>query len=99
MKLIMLAFPVLAAVLLAGCNDPAPVELLPPPDTSGFEIVAIAAVDTSTDSPQVDSTAVLPADRVRFALYQTWVELQSATSNTGDVRYVLSAMQGQVMSV
>ena len=69
MKLIMLAFPVLAAVLLAGCNDPAPVELLPPPDTSGFEIVAIAAVDTSTDSPQVDSTAVLPADRVRFAGY------------------------------
>lgn len=69
MKLNMLALPVLAAVLLAGCNDPAPVELVPPPDTGGFEIVAIAAVDTSNDSPQVDSTGVLPSDRARFAGY------------------------------
>ena len=73
----------------------------------------IVTVDTSIPTPTTVPTATLEptptpdvvydpqaqADRVKFAQYATWVELSGATSLTGDVRYVLAAQQGQVMSV
>lgn len=52
-----------------------------------------------TSTPNVVYDPQVKADRVKFALYATWVELSGATSHTGDVRYVLSAQEGQVMSV
>lgn len=64
-----LAAALLLATLLAACSDPAPVELIPPPEASDFELAAVAAPDTSSDLPQVDSSAVLPADRARFQGY------------------------------
>jgi hypothetical protein len=53
----------------AGCNEPAPVELLPPPGE--VEITAIGAADTNYVAASVDSSAVLPADNVRFAAFLT----------------------------
>jgi len=79
------------------------VSAVPPTVTIDTSIPTPTTVPTPTleptPTPDVAYDPQAKADRVKFALYQTWVELKGATSNTGDVRYVLSAMQGQVMSV
>ncbi len=75
----------------------------PPTVTVDTSIPTPTPVPTATleptPTPDVSYDAQAKADRVKFAPYQTWVELSGATSLTGDVRYVLSALQYQTMSV
>lgn len=58
-------------LVLTGCKEPAPVELFPPAGTPELEITAIALADSNYAAPSVDSSAVLPADNVRFAAFLT----------------------------
>ncbi len=67
-------------VLLAACNKPAPVELQQE-DTDGLlEVSAIAPSDSNFAFASVDSGAILPADRERFA---GLLQLVHLTFNTG----------------
>jgi photosystem II stability/assembly factor-like uncharacterized protein len=52
-----------------------------------------------TPTPNVVYDPTAHANRVKFAPYATWVQLAGVSAANGDVRYVLSAMQYQVMSV
>ena len=53
----------------------------------------------STLTPNVAFDPQANADRIRFAPYGTWVEINDTISANTSKRYILSAMQGQVMSV
>jgi hypothetical protein len=52
-----------------------------------------------TPTPDIVFDAQANAERVRFAQDATWMELSGSLAANGSQRYVLSAMQGQVMSV
>ena len=52
-----------------------------------------------TATPQVAFDPNANAERIRFAPNGTWVELSDKIAANATKRYVLSAMQGQVMSV
>jgi photosystem II stability/assembly factor-like uncharacterized protein len=52
-----------------------------------------------TPTPNVAFDSAIQAYRVKFAPYGTWVDISSTISANTSKRYVLSAMQGQVMSV
>jgi hypothetical protein len=52
-----------------------------------------------TATPDVSFDQASNAYRVRFAPYGTWVELSAPLAANTSKRFVLSAMQGQVMSV
>ena len=52
-----------------------------------------------TPTPQVASNPDANATRIRFAPNGTWVELNDSISANTSKRYILSAMQGQIMSV
>jgi hypothetical protein len=66
---LILVFAVL--LLLAGCKDAAPVQVLPPGGTPDVEITPVAAADTNYVAAPVDSSAVLPADNLRFGAFLT----------------------------
>ncbi len=53
----------------------------------------------STQTPQVVFDPNANATRIRFAANGTWVELNDSISANTPKRYILSAMQGQIMSV
>lgn len=59
------------AAVVAGCGEPAAVELVPPPESPAFELTAIASPDTNYNSAPVDSSGVLPADQLRYAGFVT----------------------------
>ena len=52
-----------------------------------------------TPTPNVAYDPQAQADRIKFAPYATWVDLNSTISTNGEKRFVLSAMQYQTMSV
>jgi photosystem II stability/assembly factor-like uncharacterized protein len=52
-----------------------------------------------TPSPDVSFDPKTNANRIRFAPYGTWVEINDTILVNKSKRYVLSAMQGQIMSV
>jgi photosystem II stability/assembly factor-like uncharacterized protein len=52
-----------------------------------------------TPTPNVAFDQNANAYRIRFAPYGTWVEISATISANTSKRYILSAMQGQVMSV
>ncbi len=52
-----------------------------------------------TPTPNVVFDPNANASRIRFAPYGTWVEINDTISANASKRYVLSAMQGQIMSV
>ena len=53
----------------------------------------------STPTPQVAIDPNANASRIRFAPFGTWVEINDTISANTPKRYILSAMQGQMMSV
>jgi photosystem II stability/assembly factor-like uncharacterized protein len=53
----------------------------------------------STPTPNVVFDPQANADRIRFAPDATWVEVTGSLAANGSKRFVLAAMQGQVMSV
>lgn len=58
---------VLMVLTLGGCSKPAPVELQSDSSDAGLEVTSITESDTSLGYASVDSGAVLPEDRVKFA--------------------------------
>lgn len=52
-----------------------------------------------TSTPDVAFDPQADADRIRFAPYGTWVEIDGSISAGTPKRFILAAMQGQVMSV
>jgi photosystem II stability/assembly factor-like uncharacterized protein len=83
--------------------SPLLVPAAPPAVTIDTSIPTPTSVPTATleptPTPNVAYDPQAQADRIKFAPYATWVEVNSTvTANTGK-RFVLSAMQNQVMSV
>lgn len=56
---------------LAGCREPAPVEVDPPGGAEELEVTAIAVADTNYEALPLDSIAVLPGDNLRFSAFLT----------------------------
>ncbi len=73
LNLVLLTLALLSA--LCGCKEPEPVQVIPPSDTSGLEISAIAVPDTAAGAVAVDSGAVLPLERARFSGFLTLTRL------------------------
>jgi len=75
----------------------------PPTVTIDTSIPTPTLIPTRTLEPSPTPDVVYDpqanADRIRFAPYATWVELTGTISASEEKHYVLSAMQGQVMSV
>jgi hypothetical protein len=55
-----------AGGLLAGCQQPADLELTNDGETTSLEILPVALPDSLIPTSSVDSTAVLPMDQVRY---------------------------------
>ena len=53
----------------------------------------------STSTPEITFDRNANAERIRFAPNGTWVELSGKIAANSSKRYILSAMQGQIMSV
>ncbi len=75
----------------------------PPTVTIDTSIPTPTPVPTATLEPTAAPSVVFDAqanaDRITFAPYATWAEVSSTITAGGDKRFVLSAMQYQVMGV
>ncbi|RPH36911.1 hypothetical protein EHM92_03740 [bacterium] len=54
-------------LLVAGCQQPNAVEVIPDLEESQLEVTSLAMVDTTVYSTGIDSLAVIPSDQERFA--------------------------------
>jgi hypothetical protein len=79
----------LAAVLAAGCQQPAEVELKPEPQVSPLEVVPVTIPDTLVMPKSVDTLAVLPHDQMKFfgAYLVNRVVLDGGPANTATFAY------------
>jgi len=83
--------------------SPLLVPAAPPTVTMDTSIPTPTTVPTPTleptPTPNVAYDPQAQADRIKFAPYTTWVELNSTIPTYGEKRFFLSAMQYQVMSI
>ncbi len=67
----MKTFPIigflLSILLLAGCQHPNPIEVVPDTEEPQLEVTSLAMVDTSVYQTSIDSSAVTPSDQSTYA--------------------------------
>jgi len=107
--ILVLALSVLACNL--GSSSQTVPEVLPsptleaPPATETPPPVAVTPqpvplpTETSTPIPPPTNSLLTDENRIKFASGGTWVEVGTHLEENKEIRYVLSAMEGQVMSV
>jgi len=59
-------YATIALILLAGCQQPADVELTPDEDQSTLEVRSVVVPDTNLSLGSIDTLAVLPEDQMSF---------------------------------